>query len=75
MRTQWIDQHLILDRIFQLWQSIGNEHPWQQDAFMLIICLTISILIYLSGTVLALFLQSLWSVLLHKSDTLSEGNK
>lgn len=56
----WIDDNPAVQRLLEIWQSLGDHGAWQQDAFMLCVCLAMCIMLFLAGTVFALFLQSLW---------------
>ncbi len=58
----WIDDNPVLQRLIDVWQSLGHHGEWQQDAFMLCVCLAMCIMLFLAGTVCALFLQSLWGI-------------
>lgn len=50
-----------LQQILVVWQSLSDQ-VWQQDAFLLLVCLVACLLLFLSGTVLGLFVQSLWGI-------------
>ncbi|MFQ6332829.1 hypothetical protein [Methylophilus sp. 3sh_L] len=53
---QWIAQ------ILSVWQSLGEQSVWLQDGFLLLMCLLIGVLLFLFGTVIGLFVQSLWGI-------------
>ncbi|MDP8566813.1 hypothetical protein [Methylophilus aquaticus] len=58
----WIDHNPVLLRLLEVWQSLGHHGEWQQDAFMLCVCLAMCVMLFLAGTVFALFVQSLWGI-------------
>lgn len=53
---QWLAQ------ILSVWQLLGEQSVWLQDGFLLMICLLIGVLLFLFGTVIGLFVQSLWGI-------------
>lgn len=53
---QWITQ------MVAAWQAMAAVGPWQQDGFLLLICLLICGMLFLTGTVIGLFVQSLWTI-------------
>lgn len=50
-----------LQQVLTVWQSLSGQ-VWQQDAFLLAVCLLACLLLFLTGTVIGLFLQSLWGI-------------
>lgn len=50
-----------LQQVLTVWQSL-SAHVWQQDAFLLAVCLVACLLLFLTGTVIGLFVQSLWGI-------------
>lgn len=52
----WIAQ------ILAVWQVLGEQSVWLQDGFLLLMCLLIGVLLFFLGTVIGLFVQSLWGI-------------
>lgn len=50
-----------LQQVLAVWQSLSAQ-GWMQDAFLLLVCLVACLLLFLAGTILGLFLQSLWGI-------------
>lgn len=50
-------------QILSVWQSLAAQSVWLQDGFLLLMCLIIGLLLFLFGTVIGLFTQSLWGIL------------
>ena len=50
-----------LQQVLKVWQSLSGQ-VWQQDAFLLAVCLVACLLLFLTGTVIGLFVQSLWGI-------------
>lgn len=50
-----------LQQVLTVWQSLSGQ-VCQQDAFLLTVCLLACLLLFLTGTVIGLFLQSLWGI-------------
>lgn len=57
-----------LQQILAIWQSLA-DHAWQQDAFMLLVCLFTCLLLLMTGTVLGLFVQSIWGIFISSRQT------
>lgn len=50
-----------LQQVLAVWLSLSGQ-GWQQDAFLLLVCLVACVLLFLTGTVIGLFIQSLWGI-------------
>lgn len=50
-----------LQQVLAVWQSLSAQ-GWMQDAFLLLVCLVACLLLFLAGTIIGLFLQSLWGI-------------
>lgn len=50
-----------LQQVLAIWLSLSDQ-GWQQDAFLLLVCLVACVLLFLTGTVIGLFIQSLWGI-------------
>ncbi len=66
---QWIQLSLTA------WQSVAAFGLWQQNAFLLALCLVTCCLLFLTGTVMGLFMQSLWAILASYRHATEEENK
>ncbi|QDC45306.1 hypothetical protein FIU00_03430 [Methylophilus medardicus] len=62
----WIQQ------VLDIWQKLSNFGPWQQDAFLLLVCLVACAMLFLTGTAIGLFLQSLWGIFVSSRTALDE---
>lgn len=65
----WIQQ------ILTVWQSLSALGLWQQDAFLLLVCLLSCLLLFITGTVIGLFVQSLWGIFVSSRRTADEEHK
>lgn len=50
-----------LQQVLTVWQSL-SAHVWLQDAFLLLVCIIACLLLFFTGTVIGLFIQSLWGI-------------
>lgn len=50
-----------LQQVLAIWLSLSAQ-GWQQDAFLLLVCLVACVLLFITGTIIGLFLQSLWGI-------------
>jgi len=57
-----------LQQVLTVWQSLSGQ-VWQQDAFLLAVCLVACLLLFLTGTVIGLFVQSLWGIFVSSRQT------
>jgi len=68
--------HIRLDHWIQqvlgIWQALSNLGPWQQDAFLLLVCLVACLMLFLTGTAIGLFLQSLWGIFISSRTAIDE---
>lgn len=65
----WIQQ------VLTVWQSLSALGLWQQDAFLLLVCLLACLLLFITGTVIGLFVQSLWGIFVSSRRTADEEHK
>lgn len=50
-----------LQQVLGMWQSLSGQ-GWVQDVFLLGVCLIACLLLFITGTVIGLFIQSLWGI-------------
>lgn len=64
-------ENRLIQQLLQTWESMADHGVWQQDAFLLLMCLVAVVMLFLTGTVIGLFLQSLWGIFVtgqHQAD-------
>ncbi|MFD1121942.1 hypothetical protein ACFQ2T_05465 [Methylophilus flavus] len=57
-----MDENRLIQQLLQAWQSIGTQGLWHQDAFLVFMCVIAVVMLFFTGTVIGLFLQSLWGI-------------
>jgi hypothetical protein len=67
-----MDENRLIQQLLNIWQSMASEGLWQQDAFLLFMSVIAVVMLFLTGTVIGLFLQSLWGIFItyhHPTDS------
>ncbi len=59
--TAKMENHLI-QQLLKAWQAMALQGPWYQDAFLVFMCMITVVMLFFTGTVLGLFLQSMWGI-------------
>jgi hypothetical protein len=57
-----MDGNRLIAQVLQNWQAMGTQGLWHQDAFLLLMCVLAVVILFFSGTVIGLFVQSLWAI-------------
>ncbi|MGP1715945.1 MAG: hypothetical protein ACTS9Y_02095 [Methylophilus sp.] len=57
-----MDENRLIQQVLQTWQSIGADSLWHQDAFLVFMSVIAVVMLFFTGTVLGLFIQSLWGI-------------
>lgn len=55
-----MEKRTLFEHVLDTWQSLDGV--WQQDAFLLWMCVIVVVMLFSSGAVIGLFLQSLWGI-------------
>ncbi|HSH97143.1 MAG: hypothetical protein ACAH05_05115 [Methylophilus sp.] len=57
-----MDENRLIEQVLKAWQCMATEGPLHQDAFLLLMCVIAVVMLFFTGTVIGLFLQSLWGI-------------
>lgn len=57
-----MDENKLIQQVLQIWQSLAPQGVWYQDAFLLFISMIAVAMLFFSGTIIGLLLQSLWGI-------------
>ena len=61
-----MDVNHLIQPLLQTWQAMTTQNVWLQDAFLLLACVITVVMLFLTGTVIGLFLQALWGIFSRK---------
>lgn len=65
-----MDENRLIQQLLDIWQSMAPQGLWIQDGFLLFTSVIAVVILFFSGTVTGLFLQSLWSIFItHRHHT------
>jgi uncharacterized membrane protein YqhA len=67
-----MDVNLFMQQLLRIWQSLATLGAWYQDAFLALVCVVAVVMLFLTGTVIGLFLQSLWGIFITSHQTEAE---
>ncbi len=56
-----MENHLI-QQLLKAWQAMAPQGAWYQDTFLVFMCVIAVVMLFFTGTVLGLFLQSMWGI-------------
>lgn len=69
-----MDENRLIQQLLSIWQSMAPQGVWVQDSFLLFMSVIAVVMLFFSGTVIGLFLQSLWGIFVtHRHTTESES--
>ncbi|HSI46333.1 MAG TPA: hypothetical protein VK950_09145 [Methylophilus sp.] len=69
-----MDENQLIQQLLSIWQSMAPQGLWVQDGFLLFMSVIAVMMLFFSGTVIGLFLQSLWGIFItHRHTTESES--
>ncbi|HSH88166.1 MAG TPA: hypothetical protein VK958_13055 [Methylophilus sp.] len=69
-----MDENRLMQQLLNIWQAMAPQGLWVQDGFLLFMCVIAVLMLFFSGTVIGLFLQSLWGIFItHRHSVESES--
>lgn len=69
-----MDENRLIQQLLNIWESLASEGPWYQDAFLLFMCVIAVVMLFFTGTIIGLFLQSLWGIFVTKYNPTDSDN-
>lgn len=64
-----MDVNRLIAQVLQNWQALGTQGLWHQDAFLLLMCVLAVVILFFTGTVIGLLVQSLWGIFITSHQT------
>lgn len=62
MDIKQMDENRLIQQLLSIWQSMAPQGAWVQDGFLLFMSVIAVVMLFFSGTVIGLFVQSLWGI-------------